>query len=59
MINDLLQSLNDEEKQIFTLHVFGDYTHREISEIMNISQGTVRWKYEIMKKTLRELLKKY
>lgn len=59
MINDLLQTLNDEEKQIFTLHVFGDYTHREISEIMNIPQGTVRWKYAIMKKTLRELLKKY
>lgn len=59
IVNDALKSLNDEEKQIFTLYVFGDYTHREISEIMNIPQGTVRWKYSAMKKKLRELLNKY
>lgn len=59
MVNDALISLNNEERQIFTLHVFGDYTHREISEIMNIPQGTVRWKYAVMKKKLRGLLNKY
>lgn len=59
MINDVLNYLGNDEREIFSLHVFGRYTHREISEILNIPQGTVRWKYSIIKKKLRKLLKKY
>lgn len=59
MINDVLNYLSNDEREIFSLHVFGCYTHREISEILNIPQGTVRWKYSIIKKKLRKLLKKY
>jgi RNA polymerase sigma-70 factor, ECF subfamily len=56
VINKALNSLSEEERQVFILHVLGGYKHREISGIMAIPQGTVRWKYADAKEKLRKLL---
>lgn len=51
IIRDLFKDLKDTEREILIYHVLGDLTFKEISKLLNIPQGTVRWKY-------RELIKK-
>lgn len=41
----IIEDLDLISQQIIGLKVLGDYTHKEISEILNIPMGTVQWKY--------------
>ena len=38
--------LNEEEQRIVTLHVIGEYKHREIAEILGCPTGTITSKYK-------------
>ena len=51
IIRDILSSLNDTERDIVIYHIVSDLTFKEISNILDIPQGTVSWKYsEAIKK---------
>lgn len=52
----MLEGLNEEQKQIVTLKVLGDYTHKEISKMLHKPIGTVQWIYNIAIKKLKCLL---
>ena len=40
-----LEKLPSDEKDIVVLYCVSGFKHREIAEIMQIPEGTVRWKY--------------
>jgi RNA polymerase sigma-70 factor (ECF subfamily) len=44
---------------VFNLSVLDGFTHKEISEQLNISEGTSRWHLTEAKKKLRVLLETY
>lgn len=50
-IDELLKELDDLSHQIVLLYVFEGFKHSEIAEILDMKEGTIRWKY-------REALKK-
>lgn len=59
MLNQAFALLKQDERELFTLHVLGNYTHREISKIMGLPQGTIRWRYSQIKHKLRKWLRDY
>lgn len=56
MVHEILNTLNDTERDIMLYHVVGGLTFKEISGILNIPIGTVTWKYS---KTIKELQSKF
>lgn len=52
-IKEALLKLTDEEQEVINMKIMGDLTFREIAEIMNLSMGTVTWKYQSAMKKLR------
>jgi RNA polymerase sigma-70 factor (ECF subfamily) len=52
-IENALNNLKDNEREIVSLHILGDLTFREISKILNKPLGTVTWNYHNAVKTLR------
>lgn len=42
-IQRLLKLLPDATAKVFNLFVFDDYTHKEIAEMLGISEGTSKW----------------
>lgn len=54
--NSLISKLNDTEKQIISLKILADLSFVEISRLLNIPIGTVKWKYYKSIKTLKLLL---
>lgn len=55
IIKEILQSLKPEERDIVIYHVVNDLTFKEIANILDIPQGTIRWKYSEAMKKLRSL----
>ncbi|MDN5285558.1 MAG: polymerase sigma-70 factor, subfamily [Mucilaginibacter sp.] len=56
---DLLQNIRTlplATQTVFNLSVLDGFTHKEISEQLNISEGTSRWHLAEAKRKLRELL---
>ena len=49
---DALLQLEESERQIIVLYLLSGFKHAEISELLNLPPGTVRWKY---RKGLRRL----
>ncbi len=49
--------LTEEEQRIVALHVFWEYKHREIAEIMGCPTGTVTSKYKRSVEKLKKYLK--
>lgn len=50
---EAMDLLDVHERVIFNLKILGQYTFREISEFLNMPQGTVSWKYQQGLKKLR------
>lgn len=46
-------------RQVLTLYLFEDFKHKEIAEIMNISESTSKSQYQRALKLLKERFKKY
>jgi RNA polymerase sigma factor (sigma-70 family) len=51
-----IRTLPQATQTVFILSVLDGFSHREISEQLNISEGTSRWHLSEAKKQLRELL---
>lgn len=57
---ELLGILNNEERMIVTLSVFGGYKGEEIARILNRNHNTVRSKYRrALKKLKQEVMREY
>ena len=54
----LLQSLKPEDRAIFQLRYFDDYSAEEISKMMNLPPGTVRSKLSRCRKYLKQNLER-
>lgn len=56
LVQKKLEELNPLTKRIFNLYAVDGYKHREIAEMLQISEGTSAWHYSEAKKCLREYL---
>jgi RNA polymerase sigma factor (sigma-70 family) len=52
----LVNKLPDGYRMVFNLYVFEDYSHREIAELLGISEGTSRSQYSKAKNSLKKLI---
>ena len=55
-INAALQELPDGYRVVFTLYLFEGYDHREIAEILNISEATSKSQYSRARKKIKGIL---
>ena len=51
-------TLEEKECEVFLLHVLGEYTFQEISNMLGIPIGTLTWTYQESRKKLEAVLKK-
>lgn len=54
--NSIIKDLDDRRKKIVTLKILGDYTHKEISEMLDIPIGTVQWLYSTSVSKLKKII---
>ena len=54
----LLKQIPEISAQVFNLYVIDGYSHREISNLLNMSEGTSKWHLSTARKLLREKLEK-
>jgi RNA polymerase sigma-70 factor (ECF subfamily) len=54
----LVQQLPDTTKAVFNLYVTEGYTHKQIGEILEMSEGNSKWHLSEARKYLSSLLKK-
>lgn len=54
--NNLIDCLNDREKEIVSLKILTNFTYKEIGQILNMPMGTVQWKYHKAINTLKMAL---
>ena len=58
-INDALQKLPEEQRQIVVLREVQGLSYREISEVMDIPEGTVMSRLYYARKKLQKLLERH
>ncbi len=54
----MIQQLSPIDRQVFNLFAIDGYTHKEISTMLNISEGTSKWHVHEARKKLKENLSK-
>ena len=52
----MVQALPDTQRAVFNLFVFENYSHKEISELLNIKENNSRWHLNDARKKLKEKL---
>lgn len=57
-ILQLIRQLPPSTQAVFNLYVMEGFTHREIGEMMSISEGTSKWHLSEARKTLKRLISK-
>ena len=53
---DMLNALNNDEKQAIVLHIYGGFSHKEIGTVLNISPAAAQKKYRRALQKLKELM---
>lgn len=56
MIREVIQLLNEKYKTVLVLYYYEQYSYKEMSEILNIPIGTVKYRLNYGKKKMREHL---
>jgi RNA polymerase sigma-70 factor (ECF subfamily) len=56
-IKEAVKELPDGYRLVITLYLFEDYSHKKISEQLNISEGTSKSQYARARKKLMELIR--
>lgn len=56
---DFIARLPPASQQVFNLYFIDGYKHREISELLGISEGTSKWHLNWAREKLREMLDTY
>ena len=54
----LLKRLPEVSRKVFNLYVIDGYTHKEIGEMLEISDGTSKWHLSNARRLLREMVEK-
>lgn len=52
----MLENLPTVSKQVFNLFAIDGYPHKEIAEMLNISEGTSKWHVSFARKKMREMI---
>lgn len=52
----IIEPLDEKRKEIVSLKILGDFTHKEIAQMTGKPIGTVQWLYNTSIKTLRNIL---
>ncbi len=55
----IIQKLPKASRTVFSMYAIDGYKHREIAEILNISEGTSKWHFANAKKELQRLISSY
>lgn len=55
----MLKELPPVSRQVFNLFAIDGYGHKEISEMLNISEGTSKWHVNFARTKLKEMIEKY
>lgn len=55
-VQEAMQSLPDGYRAVFSLYLFEGYDHKEIAEILEITEATSKSQYSRAKKKLKDLL---
>ena len=55
---ELVQSLPESARTVFNLSVMEGFSHKEISKLLNISEGTSKWHLSEARKQLKEKIEK-
>jgi len=58
-ILQFIQELPDMQRVIFNLHVFENFSHKKIGDILNIKENNSRWYLNDARKKLKEKIKNY
>ncbi|RLD40145.1 MAG: RNA polymerase subunit sigma-70 [Bacteroidetes bacterium] len=58
-ILDFIQKLPEGYRLIFNLYVFEEYSHKQIAELLNISEGTSKSQYSRAKSKLKKSINDY
>lgn len=53
----LIQKLPPMSKKVFNLYAIDGYSHKEVGELLGISDGTSKWHLSFARKKLQEMLK--
>ena len=53
---ELIASLPELQRQVFNLHAIDEYPHKEIAEILGMTEGTSKWYLSEARKSLRKKL---
>lgn len=54
----MLRNLPNVTQKVFNLHVIDGYSHKEVSDMLNISVGTSKWHVSNARKLLKEQIEK-
>jgi RNA polymerase sigma-70 factor (ECF subfamily) len=54
----MIQTLPEISAKVFNMYVIDGYTHKEIADILGMSEGTSKWHLSTARKTLRDKLEK-
>ena len=54
--NKMISCLNNDEKEIVSLKIISDLSFNEIAGILNMPEGTVKWKYYKALNTVKSML---
>ena len=57
-IMELIQKLPENTRIVFNMYILEGFSHKEISEKLDISEGTSKWHVHEGRKTLKEQIKK-
>lgn len=53
---EMIQKLPPESRKVFNLYTVEGYAHKEIAEMLGISDGTSKWHLSFARKKLREMV---
>ena len=53
MLRQALLKLPLQEREIVSMHCYAGFKHREIADLLEIPEGTVRWKYRLALRKLK------
>lgn len=53
IVKEMMEFLNEDEREIVIMHIIGDMKYREIAEVLGMPIGTVSWKYNEAVKKLK------
>jgi RNA polymerase sigma factor (sigma-70 family) len=56
---EIVQSLSPMSRTVFNLYAFEGYSHREISTMLEISEGTSQWHVNNARKNLQQKIKQH